>query len=205
MFSEYRQIVNKINGLDKPLASLTRSQRNELLNLTIRQEELEKQIGDAVRQSFKELQEGLDLVAEWVRLMQEEAIKALGIEGTPEEVLALEETLAQAGSLNAQIAALTLADYSPGNQIKADNPPANSNFAAEQPHPVNNKEQIKSSLPMVVSAIDMDDSEPEQVINKVLAEISESVVAAAPAYLPEVFNQPRITSQKNRPAKKKKR
>ncbi|GAB6158798.1 hypothetical protein JCM39194_19980 [Desulfotomaculum varum] len=204
MFSEYRQIVNKINGLDKPLASLTRSQRNELLNLTIRQEELEKQIGDAVRQSFKELQEGLDLVAEWVRLMQEEAIKALGIEGTPEEVLALEETLAQAGSLNAQIAALTLADYSPGNQAKANTAQTNANYAAE-PVNDNDKEQIKSSLPIVASAIDMVDSEPEKVISKVLEEISESVVAAAPTYLPEVFNQPRIISQKNRPAKKKKR
>ncbi|SHE91547.1 hypothetical protein [Desulforamulus putei] len=207
MFKEYRQIVDRISSLDKPLSALTKSQRNEVLNLTIRQEELEKQIGDEVRKSFKELQEGLDVVAEWVRLMQEDAIKALGIDGTPEEVLALEETLAQANSLNSQISALTLASYSTINKTDTDTEPVNAESTPE-PGMVSeaDKTREKLSLPIIHSTIDMvENSEQEKVVARVIEEISESVVAAAPTYLSDIFNQPRITTQKTRPAKRKKR
>jgi len=207
VFKEYRQIVDRISSLDKPLSALTKSQRNEVLNLTIRQEELEKQIGDEVRKSFKELQEGLDVVAEWVRLMQEDAIKALGIDGTPEEVLALEETLAQANSLNSQISALTLASYSTINKTDTDTEPVNAESTPE-PGMVSeaDKTREKLSLPIIHSTIDMvENSEQEKVVARVIEEISESVVAAAPTYLSDIFNQPRITTQKTRPAKRKKR
>lgn len=207
MFREYRQIVDRINGLDKPLSSLTRSQRNEVLNLSIRQEELEKQIGAEIRKSFKELQECLDVVAEWVRLMQEDAIKALGVEGTPEEVLALEETLAQANSLNYQISALTLANYS---TISKSCTNSESEQVSSVPEPAmvfeEAKPRAKVSLPIIHSTIDIvDNSEQKKIITKVLEEISDSVVAAAPTYLPDVFNQPRITAQKTRSSKRKRR
>ncbi|ABO49038.1 hypothetical protein Dred_0492 [Desulforamulus reducens MI-1] len=208
MFQEYRQIVYRIKGLDKPLSSLTRAERNDVLNLSIRQEEIEKHIGQQIQKSFKELQEGLEVVAEWVRLMKEDAIKALGIGGTPEEVLALEETLAQATSLNMQISGLTLANYSPPEKSEPE-----KHQQTEEPvkTPIKiikaERPKHKPTLPVFDSTIDMVENNVDQkIVSKVIKEINESVTAAAPtAYLPEVFNQPRITSQKSRPAKRKKR
>lgn len=204
MFREYRNLVNRIKGLDKPISSLTRLERNEVLNLSIRQEELEKEIGEQIRQSFRELQEGLDVVAEWVCLMQDDSIKALGIEGTPQEVLALEETLAQANSLNAQISALTLANYSLSEKMKPAAEPV-------QPEPEAilltkaevKKPKLKASLPIIHSTIEMVENQDQQkVIERVLEEVNESVAAAAPTYAAEVFNQPRIVTQK-KPKRKK--
>ncbi|MCL5289968.1 MAG: hypothetical protein M1489_02890, partial [Firmicutes bacterium] len=177
MFREYRQIVDRINGLDRPLSSLTRSQRNEVLNLSIRQEELEKQIGEKIRKSFKELQEGLDVVAEWVRLIQEDAIKALGVEGTPQEVLALEETLAQVNSLNVQISALTLANYSANNQSCKNFEPVQAAPAGEPDKAgVAEKTKVKASLPIINSTIDFEEnSEQKRIVSKVLEEINEDL------------------------------
>lgn len=205
VFREYRNIVNRIKGLDKPISSLTRSERNEVLNLSIRQEELEKEIGDQIHKSFRELQEGLDLVAEWVHLMQEDAIKALGIEGTPQEVLALEETLAHATSLNTQISALTLANYSASKRQKSEplqviEQPVSESTALAQVQ----KPKSKASLPVIHSSIEMvDNSEQQKIITKVMEEVNESVVAAAPTYLAEVFNQPRITKSQAKSKRKK--
>lgn len=206
MFQEYRQIINRVKGLDKPLASLTRAERNDVLNLSIRQEELEKQIGQHIQESFKELQDGLEVVAEWVRLMKEDSIKALGIGGTPEEVLALEETLAQASSLNMQISSLTLANFSVPEKTepleKREEPVIApiSIIRAKTP-------KSKPTLPVINSTIDMvENPEEQKIVTRVLEEITESVVAAAPTIqLSDVFNQPRITTHKSRPAKRKKR
>ncbi|AEF95251.1 hypothetical protein Desca_2423 [Desulfotomaculum nigrificans CO-1-SRB] len=198
VFQQYRSIVDRISRLDKPLSSLTRAERNEVLDLSIRQEELEKQIGEQIRSSFKELQDGLDIVAEWVKLMQEESIKALGVEGTPEEVLALEETLAQVNSLNNQISSLTLANYS--NSTKA-----NTKCDAK-PTQEPAKASLKPVLSLAPSTIDMvETGGQDKIVAKVLEEIQESVVSAAPTYQPEIFNQPRIVIEKTKPSKKKKR
>ncbi len=210
LFKEYRDIVLRINRLDKPLSSLTKFERNEVLNLSIRQEEIEKILGDQIRSSFKELQEGLDVVAEWVKLMKEDAIKALGVEGTPEEVLALEDTLAQASLLNAQIASLTLANYSTisKNTFSADQEETLVQETQQNIAPVQDirKQKTTTSLPVIHSTIDMiENSERKKLVTKVLEELNESVLAAAPTYSEEVFNQPRIISQKNKPTKKKKR
>jgi len=203
-FNQYREILDKISRLDKPLSSLSRSQRNEVLNLSVRQEELEKQIGDKIRAGFKELRDNLTVVGEWVSLMEEEAIKSLGVEGTPEEVLALEETLTQVSSLNSQISAITLANFSAPIDVPINNPET-PEAKVMLPKPV---------VPLPVSSIDMEEEpEKEDIVTKVLEEISESVTAAAPSYqpsyqptyLPEVFNEPRITVQKNRPIKRKRR
>ena len=209
LFKEYRDIVTRINNLDKPLSSLTKFERNEVLNLSIRQEEIEKELGQQIQASFKELQEGLDVVAEWVKLMKEDAIKALGVEGTPDEVLALEETLSQASLLNAQIASLTLANYSGTNGTSYVNP---DNLVYQEPQlniaPVKEtaKKKAKASLPSIQSTIDMvETSEQKKIVTKVLEEINESVLAAAPTYSGEVFNQPRIITQKLKTPKKKKR
>lgn len=205
VFREYRDIVNRIKGLDKPLASLTRTERNEVLNLSIRQEELEKEIGDQIRRSFKELQEGLDVVAEWVHLMQEDAIKALGIEGTPQEVLALEETLAHATSLNTQISALTLANYSASKKEKTESQQVVKQPSSETTALVEvKKPKAKAMLPVIHSSIEMvETSEEQRIIDKVMEEVNESVVAAAPTYLTEIFNQPRITKSQGKSKRKK--
>ncbi|MEG6520426.1 hypothetical protein [Desulfotomaculum sp. 1211_IL3151] len=208
MFQEYRQIINRVKGLDKPLSSLTRAERNDVLNLSIRQEELEKQIGKHIQESFKELQDGLEVVAEWVRLMKEDAIKALGIGGTPEEVLALEETLAQASSLNMQISGLTLANFSAPEKTESI-----EKTGAEEPvkAPISlikaKTPKNRLTLPVINSTIDMvENVEEQKIVTKVLEEITESVVAAAPTIqLADVFNQPRITTHKSRPPKRKKR
>ena len=209
LFKEYSDIVTRITRLDKPLSSLTKFERNEVLNLSIRQEEIEKVLGEQIRSSFKELQEGLDVVAEWVKLMKEDAIKALGVEGTPTEVLALEETLAQASLLNAQIASLTLANYSsskntlPVNQEKTVVQGPQQNMSPVQEA---RKQKTKTSLPIIHSTIDMvENSEQKKIVTKVLEEINESVMAAAPTYSGEVFNQPRIITQKTKTPKKRKR
>lgn len=207
-FKEYRQIVTKINGLDKPLSLLTKTERNDVLNLSIRQEELEKKIGEQTRKSFRELQDGLDVVAEWVTLMQEDAIKALGVDGTPEEVLALEETLAQAYSLNTQISSLTLANYTITKNISDKSEPVIIDEPAPEPIKIakTNKPKLNSIVPLLQPNIDMMEScSKKNVVTKVLEELNESVTAAAPAMQPEVFNQPRITPQKTRPVKRKKR
>ncbi|GAB6181713.1 hypothetical protein JCM14036_30320 [Desulfotomaculum defluvii] len=212
MFQKYRQIINRVKGLDKPLSSLTRAERNDVLNLSIRQEELEKQIGQHIKQSFKELQDGLEVVAEWVSLMKEDAIKALGIGGTPEEVLALEETLAQASSLNQQISGLTLANFSSSEKNKPNkesNQKQKSDEHLKAPVSIIKAKTPKSNhtLPVVHSTIDMvENNHEENIVTKVLEEISESVVTAAPTMqISDVFNLPRITTQKSRPAKRKKR
>ena len=194
LFRQYRDIVNRISRLDKPLSMLTRSERNEVLDLSVRQEELEKHIGEQVHKGFRDLRNGLEVVSEWVQLMEEESIKALGVEGTPEEVLALEETLVQLHSLNTQISALTLAQYPSCKEA------------------VNNKEEIKKArtpepveekplLPVIQSTIEMEDK--EGVISRVLKEVSHTVYDAAPTFHTEIFNEPRINMQKSRPKKRK--
>lgn len=197
LFQQYRDTVDRINVLFKPQVSLTRAQRNELLDLSGRQEELERHIGQEIRTNFKELLDGLDIVAEWVKLMQEDAIKALGVEGTPEDVLALEGTLEQVASLNKQISSITLAKYITPEISKPE---------PVKKLPVNEPSVFKlmpSPLP-IHSSIDIIDYEKEKIVNRVLDEISDSMVSAAPTFEPEVFNQPRVTIQR-RPSKRKKR
>lgn len=206
LFKEYRDIISRINSLDKPLSSLTKYERNEVLNLSIRQEEIEKALGQQIQGIFKELQEGLDVVTEWVNLMKEDAIKALGVDGTPDEVLALEDTLAQASLLNSQIASLTLANYS-GNK-GTDTSPQESENPESKPNilPVQTASQKKIYLPPIQSTIDMVEiSEQEKIVNKVIEEINDSLLAAAPTFSSEVFNPPRIVTQKTKTSKKKKR
>ena len=193
LFRQYRDIVDRISRLDKPLSMLTRSERNEVLDLSVRQEELEKHIGEQVQKGFRDLCNGLEVVSEWVQLMEEDSIKALGVEGTPEEVLALEETLVQLHSLNTQISALTLAQY-PSCKEAVNN---KDGIKARTPESV----EEKPLLPVIQSTIEMEDK--EGVISRVLKEVSHTVYDAAPTFHTEIFNEPRIAIQKSRPKKRK--
>lgn len=204
LFRQYRDMVDRISRLDKPLSLLTRSERNEVLDLSVRQEELEKHIGEHVRKGFEDLRDGLEIVSEWVKLMEEDAIKALGVEGTPEEVLALEETLMQVHSLNSQISALTLAQYPSQKEIKKTDSRQSeiSLIEIRTPEPITEN----SLVPVIHSTIDMEEShKKEEIMTRVLEEITQTVNAAAPTYHSEVFNEPRISIQKSRPSKRKRR
>ncbi|RYD03855.1 hypothetical protein N752_17370 [Desulforamulus aquiferis] len=210
-FEEYRDIVNRISGLNKPLSTLTRAERNRILDLSVRQEELEKNIGQEIRSSFKELLDGLEVVAEWVKLMQEDAIKALGVEGTSDDVLALEETLAQVDSLNTQISSITLAKYPTPATNNNTNPSTISKLIDKEKKNISPIESLtspkkKTLIVPVPSTIDLvEDMGKNELVNRVLEEINDSIASAAPTFEPEVFNQPRITTQRTRPAKRKKR
>lgn len=203
LFQQYRDIVDKINCLDKPLSSLNRAERNKILDLSLQQEELEKNIGLEIRSSFKELLDGLDVVAEWVKLMQEDAIKALGVEGTSDDVLALQETLAQVSSLNTQISSITLAKYPAPVAMPTNNIiEREEKKISSMENPLASKR--KPLLVSVHSTINLVENPlKKEIVSKVLEEINDSITSAAPTFEPEVFNQPRITVQRTRPAKRK--
>lgn len=195
LFRQYRDIVDRISRLDKPLSMLTRSERNEVLDLSVRQEELEKYIGEQVHKGFRDLRSGLEVVSEWIQLMEEDSIKALGVEGIPEEVLALEETLVQLHSLNTQISALTLAQYPSCKEAVNNKDEIKAKTAVPEPG------EEKPVLPVIQSTIEMEDK--EGVISRVLKEVSHTVYDAAPTFHTEIFNEPRIAMQKSRPKKRK--